>query len=106
RYPISQVIEEQTRAQDIAIIGMTCRFPQTVENFESFWYTLIAGRSTSTDFPLNKMDVDGHYHPDSEYGGSIACRGGHFLSENGRYFDAPFFGITESEAMAMNQAEF
>jgi acyl transferase domain-containing protein len=32
----------------------------------------------------------------------MACRGGHFLSENGRYFDAPFFSITKNEAMAMD----
>ncbi|KAJ5184528.1 Acyl transferase/acyl hydrolase/lysophospholipase [Penicillium cf. griseofulvum] len=93
---------EQTGAQDIAVIGMACRFPQTAKDVESFWDTLIAGRSTSTDFPPDKMNIDAHYHPDADHGGSMACRGGHFLLENGRYFDAPFFSITKNEAMAMD----
>ncbi|OQE46634.1 hypothetical protein PENCOP_c001G00206 [Penicillium coprophilum] len=95
-------MEPQTGTQDIAVIGMACRFPQTAEDVESFWGTLIAGRSTSTDFPPDKMNVNAHYHPDPDHGGSMACRGGHFLSQNDRYFDAPFFSITKNEAMAMD----
>ncbi|KXG50576.1 Acyl transferase/acyl hydrolase/lysophospholipase [Penicillium griseofulvum] len=95
-------MDEQTGVQDIAVIGMACRFPQTAEDVEGFWDTLIAGRSTSTDFPPDKMNIGAHYHPDADHGGSMACRGGHFLSENGRYFDAPFFSITKNEAMAMD----
>ncbi|OQE12859.1 hypothetical protein PENFLA_c061G06661 [Penicillium flavigenum] len=48
------------------------------------------------------MNVDAHYHPDADHGGSVACRGGHFLSENARLFDAPFFSITKNEAIAMD----
>jgi acyl transferase domain-containing protein len=65
-------MDEQTGAQDIAVIGMACRFPQTAEDVESFWDTLIAGRSTSTDFPPDKLNIDAHYHPDADHGGSVS----------------------------------
>lgn len=59
------------------------------------------GRSAHTPFPEDRVGK-GHYHPDPEHGGSFAVKGGHFLSEDPAYFDAPFFSITKGEAMALD----
>jgi hypothetical protein len=56
----------------IAIIGMACRFPQDAENPEKLWGMLLGGRSASSEFPKNRMNLDAHYHPDPTHGGSVS----------------------------------
>ena len=65
------------------------------------WKFLLKGRSAHTPFPEDRIG-SGHYHPDPEHGGSYAVKGGHFLSEDPAYFDAPFFSITKGEVMALD----
>lgn len=57
---------------DIAIVGMACRFPQEAENPTKFWELLLHGRSALTEVPDHKFNIDGHYHPDSGHGGSVS----------------------------------
>lgn len=65
----SQAPEEH---DDIAIVGMACRFPQEAENPEKFWELLLHGRSALTEVPGHKFNIDGHYHPDPAHGGTVS----------------------------------
>lgn len=58
--------------EPVAIIGMASRFPQEGDNNENFWKMLMTGRSAMTPFPKNRFDMDGHYHPDVEHGGTVS----------------------------------
>lgn len=65
----SEKFDEWT--EPLVIVGMASRFPQEGDNNENFWNLLMEGRSAMTPFPKEKIDMDGHYHPDPEHGGTV-----------------------------------
>ncbi|KAK8086415.1 polyketide synthase [Apiospora phragmitis] len=90
---------------DIAIIGLGCRFPGGAITPSKLWDLFVNGRSAWSPIPASKWNASAHYHPSSERGGSNWVKGGHFLEdgpENGKQFDAPFFNITRTEAMSLD----
>jgi acyl transferase domain-containing protein len=56
----------------IAIIGMARRFPQDAENPEKLWKMLLEGRSASSEFPKDRVNLDAHYHPNPTHGGTVS----------------------------------
>ncbi|PTB35859.1 hypothetical protein M441DRAFT_178876 [Trichoderma asperellum CBS 433.97] len=88
--------------EPLAIIGMASRFPQEGDNNENFWKMLMTGRSAMTPFPKNRFDMDGHYHPDVEHGGTFHVKGGHFMKGNPSDFDNQFFSIPKGEVMSLD----
>ncbi|KAI1819535.1 lovastatin nonaketide synthase [Xylaria intraflava] len=86
----------------LAIIGLAFDFPQHLTSDEKFWETLTKGRSTSADFPSDRLNIDAFYHPDGDRPSTLPLRGGHFIAEDLGAFDAPFFSITPSEAACMD----
>ncbi|WP_272491135.1 type I polyketide synthase, partial [Streptomyces pacificus] len=78
---------------DVAIVGMACRFPGGVDSPEDLWTLLVEGRDATTEFPADRgWDL-----------GALASatgRGG-FLT-GAADFDAAFFGISPREALAMD----
>lgn len=58
--------------EPLAIIGMACRFPHEGDNNENFWKMLMGGKSAMTPFPQNRFNMNGHYHPDVEHGGTVS----------------------------------
>ncbi|KAI6501122.1 Type I Iterative PKS [Pyricularia oryzae] len=93
---------------DIAIIGMACRFPGDATNPSRLWDLLMDGRSAWSPVPATRWNQDAHYHPSPEHAGSNVVKGGHFLrdgEQNGKQFDAAFFNIprTETETMDLQQ---
>ncbi|KUJ06246.1 ketoacyl-synt-domain-containing protein [Mollisia scopiformis] len=86
----------------IAVIGMGCRFPGDATSPERLWDMLANGRSAWSQFPKDRINIDGFYHPSTERQGSICFRGGHFLKDDIAAFDAPFFSTTSHEAAAMD----
>ncbi|WP_262062119.1 type I polyketide synthase [Streptomyces sp. STR69] len=88
-------------ATDIAVIGMSCRFPG-VHGVAEFWDLLREGRSTIGTFPGQRAaDARSAYlsHPDADTLGS-----GSFLdSVDG--FDAAFFDLAPEEAAAMDPVQ-
>ncbi|KAI1322483.1 lovastatin nonaketide synthase [Xylariaceae sp. FL0255] len=91
-----------THSIPLAIIGFSFEFPQEATSTESFWQMVCDGRNTSSEFPKDRFNIDGFYHPDEERPSSIPLRGGHFLKESLDAFDAPFFSITPNEAACMD----
>ncbi|CZT43607.1 related to polyketide synthase [Rhynchosporium secalis] len=86
----------------IAVIGMACRFPGDATSPDKLWEMLANGRNAWSEFPKDRINIDGFYHPSGNREGSICFKGGHFLKENVAAWDAPFFSTTAHEAAAMD----
>jgi acyl transferase domain-containing protein len=52
--------------------------------------------------PKSRFDIDAHYHENNDRPGSFAVKGGYFLNETCREFDAAFFNVSPIEAMWMD----
>ncbi|KAH9205133.1 fatty acid synthase S-acetyltransferase [Leptodontidium sp. 2 PMI_412] len=92
----------QTTSTPLAIIGIGFRGPGDGSTPEKFWQMLLDARSARCEIPKERYDIDGFYHPDPERLGSIQPRHAHFLKQDFKAFDAPFFSVTPKEAKAMD----
>ncbi len=84
--------------EDIAIIGMACRFPQA-DTPEVFWDNLIQGRDCVSEVPRERWDADIHYQPG--VAGKSNSRWGGFIDAP-YAFDPEFFHISAEEARIMD----
>ncbi|AIQ56947.1 SDR family NAD(P)-dependent oxidoreductase [Paenibacillus borealis] len=84
--------------QDIAIIGISGRFPNAV-NLNEFWNRLVQGRNCIS--PISKERWDDIQHLVTEVPSANASKLGGFLREID-LFAAEFFRITDEEAIAMD----
>ncbi len=91
--PASVRVVPQT--DEIAILGMGCRFPGA-ENLEQYWQLLRDGVDATGDIPADRWDVD-KYYSSTRAAGKIYTRRGGFLRAIGD-FDADFFDISAQEA--------
>ncbi|OIW27857.1 hypothetical protein CONLIGDRAFT_619446 [Coniochaeta ligniaria NRRL 30616] len=88
--------------EPLAIVGMACRFPQEGDTNENFWKLLMSGQPAMTPFPADRINMDGHYHPDVEHGGTFHVKGGHFMTGDPAEFDHQFFSITKNEVLSLD----
>ncbi|AFZ35459.1 6-deoxyerythronolide-B synthase [Stanieria cyanosphaera PCC 7437] len=86
---------ENAKSEEIAIIGMGCRFPGGVNSPESFWQLLCSGTDAITEVPPQ------HWQIDSYYPKQICSRKGGFVP-NLKEFDAQFFRIAPREAISLD----
>tara|TARA_B100000795_G_scaffold177263_1_gene133978 strand:- start:1804 stop:10641 length:8838 start_codon:yes stop_codon:yes gene_type:complete len=83
---------ESNKSNDIAIIGMSCRFPGA-NNLEEFWNIVSKGESQFSSIPKERSD---------QFDFSILKnQKGSFL-ENPFHFDNEYFNISNNEAIAMD----
>ncbi|HEY5731136.1 MAG TPA: beta-ketoacyl synthase N-terminal-like domain-containing protein, partial [Anaerolineales bacterium] len=85
--------------EPIAIIGLSCRFPQA-PNPQAFWELLRNGVDAISEVPSDRWDVDA-FHSENPDPGKITTRFGGFL-DNVDLFDPAFFGISPREASRMD----
>ncbi|KAK4162823.1 polyketide synthase [Cladorrhinum sp. PSN259] len=86
----------------IAIIGMACRMPGNVSTPAEFWELCTRARSGWTEIPKERFNKARFHHPNPGKGGALNPIGGNFLNVDLAAFDAPFFGLTEKEAISMD----
>lgn len=101
-----KTVRECNIMDDIAIVGMSGRFPMA-ENLNEYWENVKNGRDCITEIPEERWELDGFYTPDVnqavEENLSYSKWGG-FLNDFAS-FDSMFFGITPKEAMNMDPQE-
>ncbi|SDO61845.1 type I polyketide synthase [Lentzea jiangxiensis] len=97
--PAFPVVEHD---DDVAIVGLGCRFPGRVDSPEALWRLVDEGVDAVTDFPSDRgWDVEGIFDEDANAAGKTYSRRGGFLDAASE-FDAEFFGISPREATAMD----
>lgn len=86
----------------IAVIGVGCRLPGGASNLDRLWKLLSEGRSGRTKIPTDRWAAEEWFdsYPDAKQ--SIVTKHGFFLQEDISQFDAKFFGISSTEAHAMD----
>ena len=56
---------DRDRLEPIAVIGFSARYPQDAKSPESFWQMMKEGRSTMTEVPEDRFNIDSFYHPNA-----------------------------------------
>ncbi|MFF3518736.1 beta-ketoacyl synthase N-terminal-like domain-containing protein, partial [Streptomyces sp. NPDC002573] len=100
-YVIDKLESELARSrEEIAIVGMSCRFPSANGTAE-FWRLLREGTDAITEVPPDRWDMSGLYDPDPAAAGKLYTRYGGFVDGVDR-FDPLFFGISPKEAARLD----
>ncbi|KAI1816678.1 ketoacyl-synt-domain-containing protein [Poronia punctata] len=86
----------------IAIVGMSCRLPGNVSSPAEFWELCARARSSYSKIPTERFNTASFQHPNPGKAGCHNPVGGHFLNTDLAAFDAPFFSLTEKEAISMD----
>jgi acyl transferase domain-containing protein len=93
-------------SSDIAIIGVSGRFPGDATSPRNLWDMVMEGRNAQEPIPKSRFNADGFYHKDSgRAGGFGGTKLGYFVSQDVDRFDASFFSITPEEAKAMDPVQ-
>jgi malonyl CoA-acyl carrier protein transacylase len=90
------VITQTVKNTDIAIIGISCRYPGA-RNWREFWENLKNGVDSVTEAPPERWQGKEWYHPDPEHPGTSYSKCAGFLDEIDK-FDPLFFQISPVEA--------
>lgn len=97
--------QPKTKPMPLAIVGMSCRLPGNVTTAAEFWELCARARSGYSTIPKSRFDASSFQHPNPGKAGCHNPVGGHFLSDETvdlAAFDAPFFSLTEKEAISMD----
>ena len=86
--------------QDIAIVGVGCRFPGGIRDLGALWRVFMEGVDVTGDIPVDRWGTQ-FFDPDPRKPGTTYCPKGGFL-EDVDTFDAEFFGIAPREAQELD----
>ena len=94
------IVDYNIANTDIAIIGISCRYPGA-KNSQEFWENLKNGIDSVTEPPPQRWEGKNWYHPDPEHPNTAYSKSAGFLDEIDR-FDPLFFEISPAEAQFMD----
>src|SRR5262245_21099869 len=89
------------RLNDVAIVGIGCRFAGGANDPESFWRNLMAGRDCVSEVPSLRWNPETYYSPERGKPGKSRTKWAGFVDNVDR-FDAQFFGISPREAALLD----
>ncbi|MCP5006371.1 MAG: hypothetical protein GY941_20900, partial [Planctomycetes bacterium] len=98
----SSAFSSSSSTLDIAVIGMSGRYPQA-SNLNEFWENLKRGKDCITEIPKNRWDIDRFDGLKSPSGKAMSKWGG--FIDNPDYFDPQFFRISPREAESIDPQE-
>ncbi|CBZ52282.1 Soraphen polyketide synthase A, related [Neospora caninum Liverpool] len=97
---LSPLLDEKDSVS-IAVVGMACRLPGSVNDLESFGEMLLTFKDCIQEIPPSRFSIDEVYDPDPDAKGKIYVREGGFI-DGAELFDNRFFGISDAEAREMD----
>ncbi|MBP2000171.1 polyketide synthase PksM [Paenibacillus shirakamiensis] len=103
RYENSQKQQTISQVQDIAIIGISGRFP-LAEGVHELWDNVKKARNCITEIPLDRWNGLDYYHPLKGKEGLTYSKWGGFVQDI-YAFDPLFFHISPKEAAQMDPQE-
>lgn len=101
--PKRESISENAEDFDIAIIGLSGRYPEA-ENVEALWENLKAGKDCIREIPKERWDYSLYYDADEIRPGKIQSKWGGFIDDVDK-FDPLFFNILPEDAKYMDPQE-
>ncbi|MGA2142884.1 MAG: beta-ketoacyl synthase N-terminal-like domain-containing protein, partial [Brevinematales bacterium] len=90
------VIGNHESWEDIAVIGLSCRFPEA-PGPDAFWQNIAEGKDSIKEIPAERWDIADFYDPDPRAKNKSYSKWGGFL-DNIDKFDPLFFNMTGREA--------
>lgn len=88
--------------EDIAIVGMSNRFPGGSNTPEEFFEFLMSGEDAITDIPKDRWDADQYYSENDEEPGKMYCKKAGFIDANYQKMDNNFFNLSPKEASSID----
>ncbi|MET3210645.1 UNVERIFIED_CONTAM: PfaD family protein [Paenibacillus sp. PvR008] len=101
--PVAQPAKAAKGEQDIAIIGVSGRYPGA-RNLQEFWQNLRDGKDCITEIPKDRWDHSLYFDPDKSKPGKTNSKWGGFI-DGVDQFDPKFFNISPREAEIMDPQE-
>ncbi|CUU48522.1 type I polyketide synthase [Clostridium beijerinckii] len=97
---INEKVHGQVEEDDeIAVIEMSCRFPEA-SSPEEFWDNIVNGKCSISEVPEDRWDVSKYYSKSGDKAKTY-CKTGAFIDKPFD-FDAKFFNISDEEAAVMD----
>ncbi|AWN72508.1 TPA: SDR family NAD(P)-dependent oxidoreductase [Legionella anisa] len=97
------VTQNPSKSQDIAIIGMSGRYPEA-QDLAEFWHNLYVGKDCIREIPKERWALEDYFDVDQENPGKTYSKWGGFLTDVDQ-FDPLFFNISPREAALMDPQE-
>ncbi|NHA02806.1 amino acid adenylation domain-containing protein [Mucilaginibacter sp. HC2] len=99
----SETLSKAIPNKDIAIIGISGRYPEA-KNLKEFWENLKAGKDSITEIPSTRWEMTGFYDEEKGKPGKSYSKWGGFMDDIDK-FDPLFFNISPREAALMDPQE-
>ncbi|TWF40663.1 amino acid adenylation domain-containing protein [Chitinophaga polysaccharea] len=93
--------EADLGGDQLAVIGIGCRFPGNVNSPEAMWDLLKSAQDAVGVVPGNRWDITEYFDQQEDAPGKMYTRHGGFIEQVDQ-FDPLFFGISPREAAAMD----
>ncbi|WP_075185106.1 amino acid adenylation domain-containing protein [Teredinibacter haidensis] len=100
---LSMLEQRPYRVADIAIVGLSGKFPQS-DSIDAYWDNLKSATDCVSEIPLDRWDYRDYYEEDKTIPGKIHSKWGGFISGIDE-FDPLFFNISPREAEFMDPQE-